>query len=54
VPSSAGVLVDVADVDGQPAAVLVVDAGDGATAYAVARSCTTGTTGLISGPVPLP
>ena len=29
VPSDAGVLVDVADVDGRPAAVLVVDAGAG-------------------------
>ncbi|HET6966657.1 MAG TPA: hypothetical protein VFI44_00195 [Ornithinibacter sp.] len=53
VPASAGVLVDVAEVDGRPAAVLVVDTGAGPTAYAVARSCTTGTTGLISGPVPL-
>lgn len=53
VPASAGVLVDVAEVDGRPAAVLVVDAGGGPTAYAVDRSCTTGTTGLISGPVPL-
>ena len=51
VPSSAGVLVDVAEVDGRPAAVLVVDAGAGTTAYAVERSCTTGTTGLIDGPV---
>lgn len=53
VPASAGVLVDVAEVDGRPGAVLVVDAGGEPTAYAVARSCTTGTTGLISGPVPL-
>ena len=53
VPSSAGVLVDVAEVDGRPAAVVVVDAGAGPTAYAVERSCTTGTTGLISGPVPV-
>ena len=38
-------------VDGRPAAVLVVDAGAGHEAYAVERSCTTGTAGLISGPV---
>lgn len=53
VPSSAGVLVDVAEVDGRPAAVVVVDAGAGPTAYAVERSCSSGTTGLISGPVPV-
>ena len=53
IPSDAGLLVDLADVDGPPAAVLVVDAGAGAghEAYAVERSCTTGTAGLISGPV---
>ncbi len=51
IPSDAGLLVDVAAVDGRPAAVLVVDAGAGHQAYAVERSCTTGTAGLISGPV---
>ena len=51
IPSDAGLLVDVADVDGRPAAVLVVDAGAGRQAYAVERSCTTGTAGPISGPV---
>ena len=53
VPATAGLLVDVAEVDGRPAAVLVVDAGQGRTAYAVDRSCTIGTTGLIGGPVAL-
>ena len=51
VPADAGLLVDVATVDGRPAAVLVVDAGAGHVAYAVDRSCTTGTAGLTSGPV---
>ncbi|GAA4409038.1 hypothetical protein GCM10023168_27210 [Fodinibacter luteus] len=50
---AAGILVDVADVDGRPAAVLVVDDADGRTAYAVERSCTTGSPGLITGPVAL-
>jgi hypothetical protein len=50
VPSDAGLLVDLATVDGQPAAVIVVDAGEGHVAYAVDRFCTTGTAGLISGP----
>lgn len=48
---TAGVLVDLADVDGRPAAVLVATDDTGRTAWAVERSCTTGTTGLISGPV---
>ena len=53
VPGDAGLLVDVAVVDGRPGAVLVVDTGAGRTAYAVERSCTTGTTGPVSGPVPV-
>ncbi len=53
VPPTAGLLVDVAEVDGSPAAVLVVHDEAGRTAYAVDRSCTTGTTGLIRGPVAL-
>ena len=52
-PSGAGLLVDVAEVDGRPAAVLVVLDEGGRTAYAVDRYCTTGTTGTISGPVSL-
>ena len=54
VPASAGILVDVSDVDGAPAAVLVVDDGGTRTAYAVERSCTTGSPALIAGPVSLP
>ena len=53
VPADAGLLVDVALVDGRPGAVLVVDTDAGRTAYAVERSCTTGTTGPVSGPVPV-
>ena len=53
IPTDAGILVDVAEVDGVSAAVLVVHSGDERTAWAVDRSCTTGNTGLIRGPVPL-
>ncbi len=53
IPSDAGILVDVAEVDGVSAAVLVVHSVDGRTAYAVDRSCTTGVPGLITGPVPM-
>ena len=53
IPADAGVLVDISEVDGVSAAVLVVHSGSGRTAYAVDRSCTTGNTGLIRGPVPL-
>lgn len=54
VAASAGILVDVSDVDGAPAAVLVVDDAGTRTAYAVERSCTTGSPALIAGPVSLP
>ena len=53
IPANAGILVDVSEVDGVSAAVLVVHAADGRTAWAVDRSCTTGNTGLIRGPVSL-
>ena len=51
--ADAGILVDVSEVDGASAAVLVVHSAAGRTAWAVDRSCTTGNTGLIRGPVPL-
>ena len=54
VAASAGILVDVSDVDGTPAAVLVVDDAGTRTAYAVERSCTTGSPALIAGPISLP
>jgi hypothetical protein len=53
IPADAGILVDVSEVDGASAAVLVVHSAAGRTAWAVDRSCTTGNTGLIRGPVPL-
>jgi hypothetical protein len=53
IPADAGILVDVGEVDGVSAAVLVVHADTGRSAWAVDRSCTTGNTGLIRGPVPL-
>lgn len=51
IPADAGILVDVSEVDGVSAAVLVVHAASGRSAWAVERSCTTGTTSLIRGPV---
>ena len=53
IPADAGILVDVAEVDGVSAAVLVVHSDQGRTAWAVDRYCTTGNTGLIRGPVSL-
>ncbi|WP_392543731.1 hypothetical protein [Oryzobacter telluris] len=50
---TAGLLVDLAQVDGAPAAVIIATEETGRSAWAVQRSCTTGTTGLIRGPVPL-
>jgi hypothetical protein len=50
---TAGLLVDLAVVDDRPAAVIIATDDTGRSAWAVARSCTTGTTGLISGPVGL-
>jgi hypothetical protein len=54
IPADAGILVDVSEVDGASAAVLVVHSAAGHQAWAVDRSCTTGATGLIRGPVALP
>lgn len=51
---TAGIAVDVATVDGTPAAVLVVSQGAHPTAYAVERTCTAGRPDLIAGPVPVP
>lgn len=50
----AGILVDVSEVDGAPAAVLIATADGTRTAYAVSRSCTTGSPMLIAGPIALP
>lgn len=55
VPVTDGVLVDLAQVDGKPAAVVIrQDASGRLTAYAVARTCTTGSPATIAGPVDLP
>jgi len=53
-PRGTGADVDLAFVDGTPAAVLVVTAGGARTAYAVGRDCTTGNPSLLAGPVALP
>ena len=53
IPASAGLLVDLAEVDGRPSAVVVAFEASGRTAYVVDRSCTMGTTGPIRGPVSL-
>ena len=45
--------VELARVDGTPAAVLVVTADGKRTAYAVRRECTTGNPALLAGPVPV-
>lgn len=50
----AGILVDVSEVDGAPAAVLIATDGGARTAYAVSRSCTTRSPMLIAGPIALP
>lgn len=46
--------VDLGQVDGTPAAVLVVTADGERTAYAVRRECTLGNPAVLAGPVPLP
>ena len=53
IPATADLLVDVAEVDGAPAAVLVVHDETRRSAWAVDRACTTSTSGLIRGPVAL-
>ena len=53
-PRDTATEVDLARVDGMPAAVLVVTVEGERTAYAVGRDCTTGNPSLLAGPVPLP
>ncbi|WP_377639390.1 hypothetical protein [Oryzobacter terrae] len=50
---TAGLLVDLARVDGRPAAVLVATDETGRRAWAVARSCPSGDPALITGPTSL-
>lgn len=52
-PRDSAVDVDLAQVDGVPAAVLVVTAGGERTAYAVGRQCTLGNPAVLAGPVAL-
>ena len=53
-PADAAADVDLASLDGTPAAVIVVTLGGARTAYAVGRECTTGNPALLAGPVTLP
>ncbi len=53
-PRDAGAQVDLALVEGTPAAVVVVAREGGRTAYAVRRDCTLGNPALLAGPVDLP
>lgn len=53
-PTLDAVSVDLATYDGKPAAVLVVTRAGASTAWAVARSCTTGSPGVLKGATPVP
>ncbi|WP_404386234.1 hypothetical protein LL946_07180 [Knoellia locipacati] len=53
-PRDTGARVDLALVEGTPAAVVVVTREGGRTAYAVGRECTLGNPALLAGPVDLP
>lgn len=53
-PQATAADVDLASLDGTPAAVLVVRLGGERTAYAVGRDCTTGHPSLLTGPVGVP
>lgn len=53
-PQDSAADVDLAPVDGTPAAVVVVTVDGERTAYAVRRECTAGNPALIAGPVTLP
>jgi hypothetical protein len=53
-PRDTAAEVDLAEVEGKPAAVVVVTLGGERTAYAVGRSCTVGNPALITGPVTVP
>ena len=53
-PAPDSVSADLATFDGRPAAVVVVTRGGASTAWAVARSCTTGAPGVLTGATPVP
>ncbi|XVX20285.1 hypothetical protein ACQP1U_18750 [Actinomycetota bacterium] len=52
-PGDATLVLDIATVDGRPAAVLVATSAGGSTAYAVERTCSAADPHRIAGPVPL-
>ncbi|MEW1952186.1 hypothetical protein [Terrabacter sp. NPDC080008] len=53
-PDADAVSVDLASFEGRPAAILVVTRAGASTAWAVERSCTTGTPGVLAGATPVP
>jgi hypothetical protein len=53
-PSPEAVSADVATYDGRPAVVVVVTRGGASTAWAVERSCTTGSPGVLKDATPVP
>ncbi|GAB3873655.1 hypothetical protein [Terrabacter terrigena] len=53
-PSPEAVSADLATYDGRPAVVVVVTRGGASTAWAVERSCSTGTPGVLKGATPVP
>ena len=53
-PSPDAVSADLATFDGRPAVVVVVTRGGASTAWAVERSCSTGTPGVLKGATPVP
>ncbi|MFW5473221.1 hypothetical protein ACOCJ5_07935 [Knoellia sp. CPCC 206450] len=53
-PQETSARVDLALLDGQPAAVVVVTGQGGRTAYAVGRDCTIGNPSVLAGPIDLP
>jgi hypothetical protein len=53
-PSPDAVSADLATFDGRPAVVVVVTRGGTSTAWAVQRSCSTGTPGVLKGATPVP
>lgn len=53
-PTPDAVSADLATFDGRPAVVVVVTRGGSSTAWAVERSCNTGTPGVLKGATPVP
>lgn len=53
-PPESGADVDLASLDGTPAAMVIVALDGGRTAYAVGRDCTTGNPHVLAGPITVP